>query len=157
MQDISELLERQHRNLRRLLTALDEEHVALAGNSVPAIEAASAAKQACLLDLEQDIERQTSLLARTGHASTDEGMTTYLRHHDQDGRLRLETRWGQIKELLQRCREQNSINGRIVAINQRHAQRALTILRGGGPAPEDCYGPRGQTNPVPASRSLGKV
>lgn len=157
MQDISELLERQHHNLRRLLTTLDEEHAALADNALPAIEAATAAKQACLLEIEQDIERQTSLLTRAGLASSDEGMTAYLRHHDKDGRLRLETRWGQIKELLHRCREQNSINGRIVAVNQRHAQRALTILRGGGPAPEDCYGPRGQTNPVPASRSLGKV
>lgn len=157
MQDISELLQRQHRNLRRLLTALDEEHVALAGNAVLAIEAATATKQACLVELELDMERQTSLLTRMGFASNDEGMTAYLRHHDKDGRMRLEMLWGQIKELLQRCREQNLINGRIVTMNQRHAQRALTILRGGGPAPEDCYGPRGETNPVPASRSLGKV
>lgn len=158
MQNISELLERQCDNMRRLLKTLEEEHAALAGNVLPAIEATTAAKQTCLMEIERGFERQSSLLTQAGLALSDGGMITYLRRFDQDGRLQLEAGWRRVKELLGRCREQNLLNGRILTVNQRQIQRALTILRGGGPAPENCYGPRGhQANNTMASRSLGKV
>src|SRR3569832_2931445 len=156
-QDNRDLLERQNGDVHRLIDTLKEEQAALTGNALPAFEATTAAKQSCLADIDQGFVRQTHLLAQAGLALDDAGMAAYLRRCDRDGRLRLDQRWRQIKALLGRCREQNLLNGRIVAVNQRQTQRALAILRGGGPTPEDCYGPRGETINALASRALGKV
>ena len=154
---INELFQRQRRDLTLLITTLTDEHAALAGNDVAALEAATAAKQDRLLAIEQGMRDQVQLLQAAGVTFDDHGITTYLRHCDPQGRLALAANWRQVKELLERCREQNLVNGRIVSMNQRQALRALTILRGGGSDSGDCYGRSGQTANGLAPRSLGKV
>src|SRR3569833_2556875 len=130
---INELFQRQRRDLKLLIATLTDEHAALAANDVAALEVTTAAKQRRLLAIEQGMRDQVQLLQAAGVTLDDHGITTYLRHCDPQGRLALAANWRQIKELLDRCREQNLVNGRIVSMNHRHALRALTILRGGGP------------------------
>lgn len=154
---INELFQRQRRDLTLLIATLTDEHAALAGNDVALLEATTAAKQGQLLAIEQGMRDQVQLLQAAGVTLDDHGITTYLRQCDPQGRLALAANWRQIKELLDRCREQNLVNGRIVSMNQRHALRALTILRGGSPGNGDCYGRSGQTANGLAPRSLGKV
>lgn len=157
MQNITEILGHQHDSIVRLLETLKDEQAALTGNNLPALEAATAAKQTCLTDIEQFFHLQTRLVEAAGFALDDRGMSAYLRQCDPQERLGLELRWRQIKELFGRCREQNLLNGRVVTINHRQTQRAISILRGDGLNNDACYGPRGQTNNNLAIRSLGKV
>lgn len=154
--DIAELLERQYGDITRLMAALEDEQAALSGNDLPAIEAATSAKYACLLEIERDFQAQAALLAGAGLTADNAGMDSYLRRGEPDRRRRLDQRWRQIKELLRRCREQNLLNGRIVTASQRQTQTALTILRG-GTATDDCYGRTGRAGNGLASRLLGKV
>lgn len=157
MPNISDLLEHQYSGVTLLMETLKAEQTALTGNHLTDLEAATAAKHACLLEIEQGFHRQAALLKDAGLTSDDAGMLAYLRQHDPRGHLRLELRWRQIKELFGRCREQNLLNGRIVSIHHRQTQRALSILCGGEPDKNNCYGPGGRTNATFASRSLGKV
>lgn len=155
--ELKTLLDRQHQNVLRLTALLQDERAALTSGALPGIEAATEAKQACLQALEQDTRIHLDWLSQAGLAMDEQGIVTYLRHCDSDGRLALEPLWRKIKESLSRCREQNLLNGKVVIIHQRQTQQALAILRGGAVQDEACYGPKGHAPNGVASRTLGRV
>lgn len=155
-QQLHDLLQRQRDTARQLWQILDREHTALTGNDLQGLETILAAKQECMARLEA-ASREYLALSRRQSPSPEAGIDATLRHNDPQDRWGLAALWRQLEELITQCRDKNSANGKIIALNHRHVQQALTILRSGEPGSEPCYDPGGGRPSGAGSRTLGKV
>jgi flagella synthesis protein FlgN len=155
-QQLRSLLHEQRDYAHQLSQILAQEHEAISGNNLQDLETILAAKQQCMAQLEsgsQDFLR----LVHGQSPSNKLDMTATLRHYDPQGAMGLVSLWQQVEKLLSQCQRNNSINGKIINLNQRHIQQALTILRNGELGSESCYSPTGARPSVTSSRTLGKV
>ncbi len=131
MQDITQ---REFDAARQLLRVLEQEHAALCGNDLPALDAATQSKHECLAHLE----------SLTQHHQSGDNPTLTSNTHPE------------FIHLIERCRQQNILNGKLIALRRGHTERALHILRGVSEE-ENCYNPTGRTPGAAATRILGKV
>ncbi len=125
-----------------LLRALEAEADALAQGPAP-LEAAVRAKEAAIAEMEA---AQRALEETTGT-----GLAALFQEAPASGR------WARLRELLQRCRERNTLNGSLIATSRQRLEEALALLRAAAPA-SPCYTPDG-ASPAPGGgrRSLGRV
>ena len=150
------LLQQQRDTAFELSRTLVQEHEAISGNKLQELETILAAKQELMARFE--IASQEFLSLIQGQSSGEKAnIVAVLRQHDPQGTSGLVSLWRQVEKLLTQCRHSNSVNGKIINLNQRHIQQALSILRNGEPGTESCYSPTGSRPSVNASRTLGKV
>jgi flagellar biosynthesis/type III secretory pathway chaperone len=99
------------------------------------------------------------LLAKVARSSVDQktNICTFLSQYDPQSEWNLVSLWQQVEHLISNCRKKNNINGKIISLQFRHTQQALTILRHGEQGSESCYTPSGTRMPTISSRILGKV
>jgi flagella synthesis protein FlgN len=153
---IRNILLQEHDTARKLLEILTQEHTALIGNDLQGLETILAAKQQCMTRLEK-ISRDFLAFMHEDTTVARAGITAFLRQRDPQGTLKLVSLWQQVEKLLSHCRQKNSVNGKIISLNHRHIQGALSILRHGGQGLEPCYSPTGASQATVSSRILGKV
>lgn len=140
-----------------LLKILGEEYAALTRRDADNMEAVVAAKKEHIATLEHLSKRQVMTLQGAGYALDSDGLQCYVEHHDRDGRHQLRALLDRVKHLLMQCKEQNELNGRLVALGRQHTQHALALLRGEEPAAA-CYAPKGTNGPAaPSKRMLAKA
>lgn len=154
---ISALFEHEINTASALLDTLRQEHAALAGNDIPAIEQAVAGKQPLTSRLDMLIKQHEEILHATGYSTNPAGIESYIRDRDPHGVHRLNLTWEKLRALSAACRHQNQVNGAVIAINRLNVQRALSILRGHPPESESCYSATGATQPKSRAQSLGRA
>jgi flagella synthesis protein FlgN len=155
-QQLRSLLHEQRDIAHQLSQILAQEHEAISGNNLQDLETILAAKQQCMALLEAGSQEFLRLVHRQSPSHKID-MTAALHDYDPQGMMDLVSLWRQVEKLLSQCRRSNSVNGKIINLNQRHIQQALTILRNGELGSESCYSPTGARPSVTSSRTLGKV
>ena len=141
-QRLRDILQQQRDTAQRLSQILAREHEAISGNKLQELETILAAKQQCMAELEA-ASQEFIALAQGQSPDRKTDMTATLRRIDPQGTVGLVVLWRQVEKLLSQCRHSNTVNGKIININQRHIQQALSILRSGELGTESCYSPTG--------------
>ena len=129
-----------------LLALLDEEHAALSGNDIAALERISTVKASTADQLAQ----LSAQLAR--HCGTAPGPAT-------DARIRAEgagVAWDTLLDLARRAQDRNRRNGSLLTERERRTTRSLALLRGSQAVPL-AYGRRGLASAVQGSRGLARA
>lgn len=152
---IGALFEHEINAASALLDTLRQEHAALAGNDVPAIEQAVAGKLPLASRLGILIKQHEEILHAAGYSTNPAGIESYIRDHDTHGVHRINLIWEKLCALSAECQHQNQINGAVIAINRLNVQRALSILRGHPHESENCYSATGAEQQKSRAQSLG--
>jgi flagella synthesis protein FlgN len=137
----------------RLLAILRQERAALQQRRAPEIESIVGEKQRLITALEQHVRTAGSALRAAGLPASREGMTRWLRSHNDP---RIEQRWQRFEHLSLECRQENLLNGSLVENARRAASQALALLRGDS-APSAVYGPGGTTASAGGSRLIAAI
>lgn len=132
---LDELEQRQLQVTAELDRQLAAEQQALREHRPEALEPLAAEKARLAAELEGLEQQRRALLARTG---TSAALPPPL------------------AAALDRCAEQNRINGMLIAAGRRRTQMALEVLRGGAPG-EQIYDARGEATAASAGTPLAKA
>ncbi len=133
---------------------LQREFDILSGGSPEQIEAISREKLAQMQQLTQQLAIRDQLLTVLRLPPGNEGTNKLIRQLPQEHELH--TLWEQLQQLSTELQRQNTINGGIVAIGQRHTRQALDMLQGKNSVPET-YGPGGESRTDAIPQSLAKA
>ncbi|HKJ09228.1 MAG TPA: flagellar protein FlgN [Gammaproteobacteria bacterium] len=138
-----------------LLASLTSEREALATGDVARIQSEATAKAEHVERLETLERQRTELVRQAGYEPSDPSqMEACLHACDPPGTL-VET-WLSVLERMRRCQAENLINGGIIELSRRNAERALHVLRGEAPDP-DVYQSSGNMASANGRRPLGKA
>ena len=113
-----------------LLHLLQCEYDILKARDLPALEQVVAEKQRCVDRLRDQIAVRLDNLRDHGLAADAQGMAAYLNRlppADQTAATRL---WAELEQATVRLRNQNDVNGAVIAAGRSHVERSLAILRG---------------------------
>lgn len=136
----------------RLLAELESERDALLAGDDAALDAAGAAKDAHVRQLEMLEAERVHLAAQiTGGGFGLAAMQAGLARDPATL-----ARWRDTLELLARCRELNRQNGAVVDVKLRQVRQALHLLTGESPEP-GLYGPRGDSAATRSPHTLAKA
>lgn len=138
-----------------LLASLVSEREALAAGDAARIQSEATAKAEKVERLEALERQRTDLIREAGYEPSDPAqMEACLRTCDPPGTL-VRT-WSSVLERMRRCQAENLVNGGIIELSRRHAERALHVLRGEAPDP-DVYQSSGNMASANGRRPLGKA
>lgn len=152
---LKSLLRKDEANLERLLTVLESEHEALAGNDMAALESATSEKDSLLNAIRERAKRKIRLLVELGyHPDSGQAASAFLRENANDPEL-LE-RWERAQAQLDRCQQKNAVNGRILGHLQRRVTRISDIIRGAD-SNQSLYSSGGETRSLNHSHVLASV
>lgn len=87
-------------------------------------------KEQCTAALEKESIKQSDLLKTAGLPYQAESFDKLLKILPDNNESQLRQLKQQLEALLEKCQDQNMVNGQIIAINQQAAETALAILRG---------------------------
>ncbi|MEJ2687888.1 MAG: flagellar protein FlgN [Gammaproteobacteria bacterium] len=152
---ISPLMEAELACSDALLASLVSEREALAAGDAARIQSEATAKAEKVERLETLERQRTDLVRQAGYEPSDPSqMEACLRACDPPGTLA--RTWSSVLERMRRCQAENLVNGGIIELSRRHAERALHVLRGEAPDP-DVYQSSGNMASANGRRPLGKA
>jgi flagellar biosynthesis protein FlgN len=123
---------------QKLLILIEEERDALKARDTLALERIIKDKSTNLLALEVGAKQRTAWLqAYVGSGDLEHAWAQQLTHFAPN----LTNRWLQFKSVLEDCKAQNDINGKMLARNQQVVKRLVAIVRGQGDNPP-LYSPK---------------
>ena len=138
---------------QRLLELMDEEFQALGERDLARLEKLLADKQPLLAQLDQHGRQRSQLLASLQLSADRAGLQQFAERFAL-GQEVLE-RSDELGELLERCKESNERNGRLIRANRASVGSMLGILRGGDtPSLSDS---RGATARIGQQRPLSQA
>jgi len=138
--EIGRVLDEEIRAATALLGILRTERETLKRRDMEALSCSGDAKHHALAELDALDKDRLSLAELAGIPADREGFGDFLESLHQGGGIRL--RWQRLVGLLEECRERNEANGRLVALQRAHVEKALAALRGVDKQPS-LYGPDG--------------
>lgn len=154
--ELMHVLNAEATTAEHLLAVLSTEHQALADGDAEALEKCLMDKQPLIQQLATLSRRHQALLNQAGRVADHRDVASFLATLDPDGAA-LAAAWEQVRAVMDRCREQNQHNGRLVAFRRRKTEQALAILLGASPT-EESYGRDGSAaSSATSSRPLGSV
>ncbi|KAF1052618.1 MAG: hypothetical protein GAK43_01837 [Stenotrophomonas maltophilia] len=112
----------------RLLKLLEEEFGALETQDLPRLQTLLDAKMPLLSQLEQHGRQRSAFLRQAGVSQDREGLAQ-IAASQPEGAQWLE-QGDVLAALLERCRQANQRNGRVIRTNQASTGRLLEIIRG---------------------------
>ncbi len=127
---LAELLRDEIEATTRLLGLLLREYGALKGGRAEELAEVAAVKLDCLDTLQQLSRRRSDHLRERGFEANPRGMHACLRGHARWEREQLEDIWAELLAVAAQARQQNDINGAIIAASRGHTEQTLSILRG---------------------------
>jgi flagella synthesis protein FlgN len=138
----------------RLQEILLREFNILGGNDPEQIGAISKEKLAQMQRMAQQLTARDDFLRELGLPKGKEGTDLLLQGLPRESEL-LE-RWAELLDIGKQLKQQNEINGNIVAVSQRQARQALDIISGKTGTPQT-YGRGGETRSTTQQNSLAKA
>jgi len=150
--EVGRVLDEEIRVATALLGILRDEREILKQRDMEALSRSGDAKHRVLAELDALDKDRLSLAELAGIPADREGFGDFLESLHQGDGIRL--RWQRMVGLLEECRERNEANGRLVALQRSHVEKAQAALRGVDKQPS-LYGPDGNrqhsTSGVPLS------
>lgn len=137
-----------------LLDVLDEERAALSRENIATLETIIEKKLDIAQALQEIDSQRDDALVKLGFAPGLLGMEALLSAHPQ---RQLHEHWQALRDVSQRCKENNLLAGTMIKKNQLAAEQALHILRHGHIETEQTYSAKGTTAQRSLSSSLGKA
>lgn len=152
-------IEERELELERLAIAgfievLRKEQDALSLNGVDALEALAAEKLARLELLTRYAEQRNTRLRAAGHSPDVAGMRAWLAA--RAAHPGIAKAWARVGELAREARDQNEINGWLVALQMQRTQRQLAFLNRAA-SNEPTYAADGVARSAVRQRSLGEA
>ncbi|GGJ90111.1 flagella synthesis protein FlgN [Pseudomonas matsuisoli] len=126
----------------RLVELIDAEFEALRDRELDRLQTILAEKQPLLALLDQHARSRGDLMRKAQLSADRQGLEA-LAARSPDGALLIEKSEA-LNERLERCREYNLRNGRLINANQAAVGKLVSILRGGNDTP-NLYDRRGTT------------
>lgn len=146
---IAEVLDAQIRCARALITVLDDEHAALTGRSIEALEAACEAKAAAAQTL-QRLGDRLQILA--GPRRSGPEFEAWLARHP-DGAALIDA-WRMLIALAGQLADSNRRNGVLLEVREQQVKTALVAL---SPEPPATYGRTGYRPNLPQGRVYSRA
>ena len=139
-----------------ILSILNKEAIVLATRDVDAIKSIIQDKLKAISLFEDEVMHRDELLSTlnlpSGKAGIEQLLSKIAKHDDEEVLLL----WDQLQNLALKCQNQNKINEGVVALSQRHVERALSILKGHDEN-DSYYGPKGSPKKIKKTHSLLKL
>jgi len=130
VQELDAGFARQIQLADKLLQLLQNEHKALSERQYENSQAIIGEKESTANKLEQEASKQRKLLETAGLPYQADSFDKVLKAIPETASIKTAKLKQQLESLLEKCQEQNLVNGQIIAINQQSAETALAILRG---------------------------
>jgi flagellar biosynthesis protein FlgN len=138
---------------QKLLILIEEERDALKMRDTVALERIIKDKSTNLLALEVGAKQRTAWLQTSGiNGDLEHAWTQQLTHFAPN----LNGRWLQFKSVLEDCKAQNDINGKMLARNQQVVKRLVAIVRGQGDNPP-LYSPKSSRSSSQGYNKFGEA
>ncbi len=138
----------------RLAAAIDEERRTFGARDPAALERLTARKRELLQEMEQRVASHEGFLAARRLPPGRQGTESFMQALPPDAEEH--GLWRQLRQLAERCRDGNAVNGRIVTMNRVRVQRALELLRGGADSGRT-YGREGEARLSARRQFIGSV
>ncbi len=139
-----------------LSALLESECNALITRNFNALQRIISEKNQKIYSLEKKEVKRKALMDARGYPQSSAGMENYIRSHDSNGEMH--NLWQQLLELLDRCSNQNRINGSILNARHQAAERVLQLIQGSSREEENkLYDPSGHKIKAFKSRTLAKI
>jgi len=136
-----------------LITLFDDERQALKERNLDALDKILEHKSAYLLTLEKSANTRFSWAKQYAQSPSSDTWEALLTQLKQPALIQA---WNELKTLFARCKQQNEINGRLIARNQQVFTRLVEIVRGQTQAPT-LYGSSGAASSYTGSHSVGEA
>ena len=144
-QPLLDLMTGEIEQVSRLHEALEAEHHALETRDVAEVERISAQKINIVKSLGTMQPKRQSLLQHLQLPNDKSGFAKLIELADNEEGA-LAALWGELREKLHACAQQNQVNGRIIEPSRRVTEDALAILLGGGMG--ELYDQQGAKSPT---------
>jgi flagellar biosynthesis/type III secretory pathway chaperone len=141
---LGRLLDAEIAALGEFARLLDQEHRALRGRNIDALESLAEARQASVIQLVKIEDERRTLCEMLGYDSDLAGLAKLLSACDP-GRT-LSARYDLCAARARECRDLNDRNGVLVGAQIKRVEGLLGAMTGTNAEPRG-YGPRGQANP----------
>lgn len=141
-----------------LLQLLQEERQALAERDLAALDTIIEKKTAALIDLETSAKVRASWVKTfvdNHNLQVHDAKSIWDALIEETAPAMLQT-WQKLKELQQKCKQENEVNGKIIARNQKTFARLLEIMRGQTAAP-NLYSSSGKSTGGGLSNIVGEA
>lgn len=139
-----------------LLELLSAERNALAKNNGKEIENIAQQKRKLAEQLELSAGRRTSHLKETSGMATADIRDYLVDCASTENGQELNILWQRLSDSLNKCREQNRLNGSILESSQRTIKQAIALLQGQGQEGE-LYGRAGKTLSTTSGHSFTRA
>lgn len=156
-EQLTRVLDAQHKLSDDLLNLLQQEYDALCGTNVEILETISAEKRPIVTDLENLGRAWEVLLKNKGIELTAEGILQFLIEFDAVNSTELADRWQQLRETAKSCQKKNTVNGSIVAMRHQSTQQIINLLHGRTPEERLYNNSGGESSTYSGGNSLAKA
>jgi flagella synthesis protein FlgN len=156
-EELIDTIRRQTSAFTELDAVLVAEYQALTSGDHAALNDCSTRRGPLLASIEALDRRMAECLGVLRIDSTREGIERLFAELPPIPRRRALAEFAELREIAQRCRERNEINGKVILQSQWNAERLLRILRGNVAAPAETYSSSGQVDPQAPSTTLVTV
>ena len=153
---LRELLSELTQQLSRLQDLLQQENHALAKGELDRVSELAQLKELATVTIERCEQQRRNLLDNHQLGYDAQSMAQLSRHLPRELVRELAGVWQRIAEQGQQCKEQNQINGIVLAHQQRRTLTTLRILRGQASQVE-IYSARGNTLTELDQHSLARI
>ncbi len=148
---LGRLLDEENAALGEFAALLDQEHGALRGRNIDALEALADARQASVVKLLKIEEERRSLCSMLGYESDLAGLAKVIAWCDPAHTLG--RRYAECASRARDCRDLNTRNGVLVGAQIKRVEGMLGAMTGASTEPR-AYGPRGQSSPYATSGNV---
>lgn len=142
--------------LTELLELLNKEYVYLQTHDTPKLEQLVGLKEHCTTRLQRLVDRRVDYILQRGFGVDAAGIEGFIDDVLEDGCDQARIMWERLRKITAQAKQQNEINGAVIAGSRSHVEAALAILRGG--APQAClYNQDAQPDRGERSRVLARA
>lgn len=147
-------LELERLAIAGFVEVLRREQLALAENEVDALEALAVDKLRWIDSLTRFADQRNARLRAAGHSADFAGMNAWLQQHAAYPAVG--SAWARVAALAREARDQNEVNGLLLAMQMQRTQRQLAFLSKAA-SNEPVYSADGVSRSSLSKRSLGEA
>ena len=155
IQQISDLMDEELREVHQLRLVLEEEQSAVKTKNIDAMSGTLTKKLEHLEKLEKLDSSRKDLLQQAGHENSKSGFEALLQTFPSNNKLMV--KWQELEQELGDCRQLHQINTQILDIGQRQVQQVLGILLGTQDSSSDTYDQSGSKNASLTTHTYAKA
>jgi flagella synthesis protein FlgN len=156
-EELVETIRRQTRAFTELVALLSLEHQALLANDADALNSCAVRRGPLLASIEELDGHMAGCVKTHRIEPTRSGIERFLAQLPPAPRQVALSDFAALRDIAQRCRDQNEVNGKVIAQNQRTAQRLMRALRGAAADSAETYSASGQADTQGPSSTFATV